>query len=77
MPVEARLMSLPCFRPLSWGLFFNTEIIIHPKRMVKRFRPLSWGLFFNHFPERSVYLNQHLFSSPFLGTFFQWKWSLL
>ena len=35
------------------------------------FRPLSWGLFFNWGMLKEVLKSANLFSSPFLGTFFQ------
>ena len=40
--------------------------------MAMRFRPLSWGLSFNESYE-TLLCREEQFSSPFLGTFFQWK----
>ena len=58
------------FRPLSWGLSFNTNFKISKNGKFICFRPLSWGLSFNisKFAEISKVTG---FSSPFLGTFFQ------
>ena len=110
------------FRPLSWGLSFNSIVLDDAGDVVKRksfsspflgtffqctedlitdaityvfvpflgdflsmvdivvsmaayfcFRPLSWGLSFN--TKEGVHINSEsaMFSSPFLGTFFQWQ----
>ena len=38
---------MECFRPLSWGLFFNDVLHDMGLKTAGTFRPLSWGLFFN------------------------------
>ena len=62
------------FRPLSWGLSFNLMNFSRRSTvLVKSFRPLSWGLSFN-MPDSDFFDTvTDLFSSPFLGTFFQLK----
>ena len=56
------------FRPLSWGLFFNNEIMEAIKELAS-FRPLSWGLFFNRRMTNSCSSFFSVFV-PFLGDFF-------
>ena len=62
-----------CFRPLSWGPFFNKMDGIAPFIYGGRFSSPFSGTFFQcvvvdtHFPTKAG-----KFSSPFLGTFFQW-----
>ena len=59
------------FRPLSRVPFFNA-IRTSRGRDDRCFRPLSWGLSFNFLPYPMEFVfNPVLFSSPFLGTFFQ------
>ena len=44
---------MECFRPLSWGLFFNlAEELVKSAQPEESFRPLSWGLFFNSVPAK-------------------------
>ena len=60
------------FRPLSWGLFFNMISSRSFGWKTSGFRPLSWGLFFNTI-HGYFHRRQGVFSSPFLGTFFQFS----
>ena len=61
-----------CFRPLSWGLFFNErEHLVKELAKGEVFVPFL-GDFFSILRETvEVYEQTHGFSSPFLGTFFQ------
>ena len=65
----------PGFRPLSWGLFFNcaqAEIDALNAKMV--FVPFL-GDFFSIYGERRTLSQGGKFSSPFLGTFFQYRYA--
>ena len=57
------------FRPLTWGFFFNCELIDTGYFEHESFRPLTWGFFFNK-TLKMICLPQTSFRPLIRGFFF-------
>ena len=58
------------FRPLSWGLFFNTLFLRTTGKFTRSFRPLSRGPFFQWRRDEKKHNTQKRVFVPFLGDLF-------
>ena len=65
------MLAKNSFRPLSWGLSFNIRWFHGKCRKDNVFVPFL-GDFLSITAEKPIKVGENEFSSPFLGTFFQY-----